>query len=93
MSANVCSDNSSETQWSHVGSQLEGELSVKVLTLTVDENKGCSEGSFTSEPDSCYNNGALKFLDLVEATLARQAEDDRSKLFEDLLVQMTLPHL
>ena len=73
-STGVCSDKSSGLQWSHVGSQLEGELSVRVLSLTVDENKSSAEDSFSSEPDSGYNKGALKFLDLVEATLARQTK-------------------
>ena len=80
----------SEEEWGNLGSQEEGELSRRVLSLTIDDMKPAitSSDSFSSDPESEQNKGAIAFLRLLEETLARQDVVERGRLFESLIVQM-----
>ena len=69
---------------SHVGPTIEGELTVQLLSLTLDNEQNKSCDSFSSEPETLYNKGAVDFMLLVEAVLAKQ-ENVR---FENLIVDM-----
>ena len=69
---------------SHVGPTIEGELTVNLLSLTLDNEQNKSCDSFSSEPDPLYNKGAVDLMLLVEAVLAKQ-ENVR---FENLIVDM-----
>ena len=80
----------SDEEWGNVGSQEEGELSRAVLSLTIDDMKQeiAPSDSFSSDPETEQNKGAVAFLRLLEDTLARQDMVERGKLFESLIVQM-----
>ena len=48
----------------------EGDLSVSLLQLKVDNKPDASSDSFSSQPDSTFNKGALAFIGLLEAAIA-----------------------
>ena len=58
--------------------------------MTIDDIKPVitSSDSFSSDPESEQNKGAVAFLCLLEETLARQDVVERGRLFESLIVQM-----
>ena len=92
--SSTASDNTStlasDEEWGNVGSQEEGEPSLRVLSMTIDEGKQATtfSDSFSSDPETQQNKGALAFLQLLKETLSRQKEMEKSRLFESLVVQM-----
>jgi len=67
----------------------EAAISVSVLQLTVnDQLEPTTQDSFSSQPDSTFNKGAMLFLELLE----KAKEDAKTKAealrFEDLVIQM-----
>ena len=77
---------STESSISKVDSSVEGEISKKMLSLTIDLN--LSADSFSSSPETARNKGAIAFLELLEENLARQTADEEAVQFEQLIVQM-----
>ena len=67
--------------------QAEGDLSVKVLCLTLDDQANVSADSFSSAPNSQYIKGAVEFLAFVEKAVSDQDSNRRSLQFEDLVFQ------
>ena len=69
-------------------SQIEGEISVGMISLNIEERKSCSLDSFSSEPDTVQNKGAIAFLHLVEAAIEKHQDDNMALQFENLVVEM-----
>ena len=66
----------------------EQEIAGQLLSLTVNDELNISADSFSSDPDSARNKGAIAFLDLIEGFLARQASAAEALKFERLVVEM-----
>ena len=65
---------------SQIDPEVEGDMSVKLLTLTVDPEKP------TSNEYSVFNKGATAFLNIVEKSLTANANKDLK--FDQLVLQM-----
>ena len=59
----------SDGSFSNVGLELEGELSVQLLSLSICPEHNTSADSFSSAPESKFNKGAMDFLFLLEKNL------------------------
>ena len=69
--------------------QDEAILSVSILKMTVNEHPNTNNSdSFSSQPDSSYNRGALQFLELLEKVLGEARAREEAVKFEDLVIQM-----
>ena len=73
-----------ESTCSHIGIELEGELAVRMLSLTLDRGLNVSADSFSSDSGNKFNKGAVEFMALVEKAIA----NEQAVKFEDLVVQM-----
>ena len=60
----------------------------QILSLTINEEHDKTQDSFSSQPDTAHNKGALAFLTLVEEYLANRARQEEEIKFENLLVLM-----
>ena len=68
---------------------IEGDLSVSIMRSKIKaEDTALSQDSFSSEPDSSHNKGAIKFLELLEKSLKEAEEKEAGICLENLLVQM-----
>ena len=69
--------------------QDEASLSVSILKMTMNEHPNAtSSDSFSSQPDSSYNRGAIQFLELLEKVLGEARAKEEAVRFEDLVIQM-----
>ena len=66
----------------------EADLSVSILNMKLDVHTTQREDSFSSQPDSDFNMGAVKFLELLESALEHRASQDQAVQFEELVIQM-----
>ena len=67
----------------------EAAISVSVLQLTVtDQLEPTTQDSFSSQPDSTFNKGAILFLELLEKALEDTKTKAEALRFEDLVIQM-----
>ena len=73
---------------SPINCSLENEVVGQILSLTIDEAHDKTQDSFSSQPDTAHNKGALAFLTLVEDYLANRARQEDEINFESLIVQM-----
>ena len=81
------STSSLESLVEHIGVEQEGHLIIQVLDMTLGETKEReSHDSFSFDPGSDYNKGALSFLTLVEQAYAKMDLQDRNTAFEHLLI-------
>ena len=73
---------------SNVGSQIEGDVSKQLLSLTIGDGPNATSDSFSSAPEISFNKGASAFMELIEQTLAKQAATEEALKFESLIVDM-----
>ena len=73
---------------SKVGSSIEGEVSTRMLSLTIGNEPNTSIDSFNSSPDNNFNRGASAFMELIEQAIAKLAADTEALKIESLIVDM-----
>ena len=73
---------------SPLGVGQESEVTQQLLSLTIGSDLNKSTDSFSSLPDTAHNKGAVAFMELVEAYLAKQADTETAVNFDNLAVQM-----
>ena len=66
----------------------ESLVTQQMLSLTIGSDLNRSSDSFSSLPGTDRNKGAVAFMELVEAYLARQADTEAAVNFDNLVVQM-----
>ena len=64
-------------------------MSIQLLPIALSSPGSPHSASFSSDPDSGYNKGAIEFLQLVEEALRKQEQLN----FSDLLIQMRDLHV
>ena len=79
-----CSPDSNGSVFSYIGKGPEGDLSRKLLSLTIEKHSE-SDDSFNFCPETMHNKGYLEFLKLLEDFYAKK---DLSDSFADSVVQM-----
>ena len=62
--------------------ELEGKLSVQMLSLSICPDQNAFSDLFSSAPDSKYNKGDITFLELVGKTLRMKADAEQVLKFE-----------
>ena len=62
--------------------ELEGKLSVQMLSLSICPDQNSFSDLFSSAPDSKYNEGDITFLELVGKTLRMKADAEQVLKFE-----------
>ena len=86
-SGNPDSPPGSDLEFEYIGKEEEGSLSRQGLALTIAPNDGSAD-SFSSNPETQHNSGALNFLSLVEKAQQDAENAAQSLRFENLVVQM-----
>ena len=71
-----------------VDTRAEAELSISILNMQLDTHSVQENDSFSSQPDSNFNMGALRFIELLESALENRASEEQAVQFEELVVQM-----
>ena len=83
-----CSFSSQGSIMGHIGSPVESQVSRQVLELTLGDARDCSQDSFSSDPATDHNKGALAFLDLVEKAYKERKDTEVAVSIEQLLISM-----